>query len=118
MKNPYRELARNTLAEIDKIDRPDHREQALALVLAQTTIKAQEGFRRRVWKLEMPLLFERAEVEGLDNAYHYMRLEAAKMIGFAILDNTTVSMIERKQDETKVSFTVTVALVPKEDWGA
>jgi hypothetical protein len=118
LTNPYMQLAATTLAALEKIDDVVERRQALALVIAQAAVKAQEGFRQRVWKLEMPLTFERFVVERLTNSAAYMQIEMAKAIGEAILKNDKLSRITREQTETDVKFTGWCALVPTEDWTA
>jgi hypothetical protein len=118
LTNPYMQLAATTLAALEKIDDIVERRQALALVLAQAAIKAQESFRQRIWKLEMPLGFDRHVVEHLDNSHHYMQIEMAKAVGLAILQNDKLCMLRKEQTETEVKFTSACALVPKEDWNA
>jgi hypothetical protein len=116
MTSPYMQLAATTLAALEKIDDIVERRQALALVLAQAAVKAQEQFRQRVWKLTMPFTFDRYEVEHLDNSAVYMQTEMAKAMGLAILDSDHVHRLTRDQSDKNVTFTCEIALVPKEDW--
>jgi dTDP-4-amino-4,6-dideoxygalactose transaminase len=118
LTNPYMQLAATTLAALEKIDDVVERRQALALVLAQAAVKAQESFRQRVWKLEMPLTFERYVVERLDNSSAYMQIEMAKAVGLAVLRNDKLCQLRKEQTETEVKFTSACALVPKEEWTA
>jgi hypothetical protein len=118
MTNPYMQLAMTTLRELEKLDDIVERRHALALVMANVSVKAQEVFRARVWKLELPLTFDRYQVEHLDNYPHYMQIEMAKAIGLAALQNDKLCELRREQSETDVKFTATVAFVPKEDWNA
>jgi hypothetical protein len=60
--------------------------------------------------------FDRFEVEAITNSHHYMQMEMAKRLGHAILQNEPVCDIRREQSDTDVTFTASVALVPKADW--
>jgi hypothetical protein len=116
--NPYRQLARTTLRAFDKLTEPEEREEALSVLYAQAVTKAQDIWRARIQKLEMPMTFDRHQVEHLDNSHHYMQIEMAKALGLAILQNNAVCSLSREQSDTDVRFTATVALVPKADWGS
>jgi hypothetical protein len=118
LTNPYMKLAATTLIALEKIDDIVERRQALALVIAQAAVKAQEGFRQRVWKLEMPMMFDRHVVEHLDNSSAYMQIEMAKNIGLAILQNDKLCLLRKEQTETDVKFTSACALLPTEEWNA
>lgn len=113
--NPYVQLAKTTLTSLNRMEKTE-REKALAVVLAQVTIKAQDAFRSRIAKLTLPLTFDRFEVEVLTNSYHYMQIEMAKTLGLALLQNDAICELTREQSDTDVKFTASVALVPKADW--
>jgi hypothetical protein len=114
--NPYRSLARTTLKALDKLTEPVEREAALAVLFAQAVIKSQDIWRARIQTLEMPLTFNRHEVEHLDNSHHYMQIEMAKALGLAILHNNSVCKLTRDQTDSEVKFTASVAVVPVLDW--
>lgn len=113
--NPFQAVAKTVLKSLKRV--PEEKQQhTLALVLAQAAMKGQEAFRKRIWTLEMPLKFDRYEVEHLSNSHAYMKIEMAKALGEAILDNDTLCLLSRDQSDKEVKFTAKVALVPKADW--